>query len=90
MATVVFTGDPDHPDTDPPSVVAGGLAFALGEAVEVDDRTHAALLGKLRGNSHFHVTHMRLEAVRSMWPELAGQRPALPDAGADRGTPLQP
>lgn len=50
MAWYAFTGDPNAIGTDPAEISFGGVAFRLGEAVEVSDETLAA---KLVCHSHF-------------------------------------
>lgn len=50
MTRIAFIGDPNAPGTDPASIEIGGVAFPLGEAIEVSDETLAAKLGR---HSHF-------------------------------------
>lgn len=62
MPTVVFSGDPRAPGTDPAECVMFGVTFPLSEPVEAPDE----IADRLRTHSHFTVgesEHTR--AVRS-------------------------
>lgn len=56
MAKFRFIGNPRDPKDSKASITFGGVVFPLGEPVEVTDE---ALLGKLRGNSHFSEVQTR-------------------------------
>lgn len=72
MAKFRFIGNPRDPKDSKASINYGGLTFPLNEPVEVTDE---AVIGKLRGNSHFSEV-----ATRNREPK---EEPvASPDSGA--------
>lgn len=58
MTKVRFVGDPNRVGAaahDPSFLTFDGVDFPLGEDVDLDEKDHARLIGKLNGNSHFEV-----------------------------------
>lgn len=72
MSKFRFIGNPRDPKDSRASITYGGLAFPLGEPVEVTDEAVAA---KLRGNSHFAEV-----ATRNREPK---EETASPSSGAE-------
>lgn len=75
MAKFRFIGNPRDPKDSRASITFGGVVFPLGEPVEVTDE---ALLGKLRGNSHFSEVQ-----TRNREPKEEVASPAAPGAEAE-------
>jgi len=52
------------PEDDSPVVTTGGKRFFDGQPLELDTNTHSELVDRLRGNQHFTVEDVAVEAVQ--------------------------
>lgn len=77
MASVTVTYR--APEGDTPVVEWQGVRFFDGQAVALDEGTHASLIAKAKGNPHFEVDKSTKAALRALAPEIKDGAPPADD-----------